>query len=66
MIEGSRVYLPDPGRASQTHAGSVEAFEAMLRRSRENPDAFWAGVAAELDWMKPWHTVREGHFPHFR
>jgi len=29
------VYLPDPSRAARTHAGSVEAFEAMLRRSRE-------------------------------
>jgi len=66
MIEGSPVYLPDPSRAARTHAGSVEAFEAMLRRSREDPDAFWAGIAGELDWMKPWDKVREGHFPHFK
>jgi acetyl-CoA synthetase len=66
MIEDSRVYLPDPARAARTHAGSVENFEAMLRRSREDPDAFWEGVAAELQWMKPWSKVREGHFPHFK
>src|SRR5215510_10944710 len=66
MIEGSRVYLPDPHRAAHTHAGSVEAYEAMLRRSREDPDSFWASIASELEWMKPWDAVREGHFPHFK
>jgi acetyl-CoA synthetase len=66
MIEGSRLYPPDPARAARTHAGSVEAFVTLLKRSRENPDAFWADVAGELDWMRPWDTVREGHFPHFK
>jgi len=66
MIEGSRIYAPDPERAAGTHAGSVEAYQKMLRRSRQAPDAFWAEVAAELEWMKPWDTVREGHFPHFK
>jgi acetyl-CoA synthetase len=66
MIEGSRLYPPDPARVARTHAGSVEAFVTLLKRSRENPDAFWADVAGELDWMRPWDTVREGHFPHFK
>jgi acetyl-CoA synthetase len=66
MIEGSRLYPPDPARAARTHAGSVEAFVTLLKRSRENPDAFWADVAGELDWMRPWDTVREGRFPHIK
>ena len=66
MIDGSRLYPPDPARAARTHCGSVEAFEALLKRSRENPDAFWGEVAGELEWMRPWDAVREGHFPHFR
>jgi acetyl-CoA synthetase len=66
MIDGSRLYPPDPARAARTHSGSVEAFEALLKRSRENPDAFWGEVAGELEWMRPWDAVREGHFPHFR
>ncbi len=66
MIADSPVYRPDPDRAARTHAGSVVAFDAMLRRSREAPDAFWAEIAAELDWIRPWETVREGHFPHFK
>jgi acetyl-CoA synthetase len=66
MIDGSRLYPPDAARAARTHCGSVEAFEALLKHSRENPDAFWGEVAGELEWMRPWDAVREGHFPHFR
>jgi acetyl-CoA synthetase len=66
MIDGSRLYPPDPSRAARTHAGSADAFAALLKRSRENPDAFWADVAGELEWIRRWDTVREGHFPHFK
>jgi acetyl-CoA synthetase len=66
MIEASRLYAPDPERAAGTNCGSVEAYEALLARSRENPDAFWADVGRELEWMRPWDSVREGAFPHVR
>jgi acetyl-CoA synthetase len=66
MINASRLYAPDPERAAGTNCGSIEAFEALLARSRENPDAFWADVGRELEWMRPWDAVREGDFPHVR
>jgi acetyl-CoA synthetase len=66
MIRESRLYHPDPTRASQTDCGSIEAFEALLRRSREQPEEFWADMARELEWMRPWDVVFEGSFPHFR
>ena len=66
MIETSRLYLPDPARAAGTHCGSIEAFQALLKRSQEDPDGFWADVAGELEWIRPWDAVREGDFPHFK
>ena len=66
MIETSRLYLPDPARAAGTHCGSIEAFQALLTRSQEDPDGFWADVAGELEWIRRWDTVREGLFPHFK
>ena len=65
MIRNSTVRLPDPERAAKTNVGSVAAFEKMLERSFEDPDQFWADAASELDWIKPWHTVRKGELPHF-
>ncbi|MCY4214734.1 MAG: acetate--CoA ligase [Gammaproteobacteria bacterium] len=35
------------------------AYQAMYRRSVEDPDGFWAEQAeALLDWQRPWETVR--------
>jgi acetyl-CoA synthetase len=65
MIESSCLYFPDPARAAKTNCGSVEAFQALLKRSQEDPDGFWADVASELEWIRPWDAVREGNFPHF-
>ncbi len=66
MIENSRLYLPDPARAARTNCGSIEAFQALLARSHDDPDAFWADVAGELEWTRRWDTVREGDFPHVK
>ncbi len=66
LIGASRLYVPQADRARKTHCGSVEAWEALLARSRERPDEFWADAASELEWMRPWDVVREGHFPHFK
>ncbi len=66
LIGSSRLYVPDAARAGTTHCGSVGAWEALLAKSRERPDDFWADAARELDWMRPWDAVREGSFPHFK
>jgi acetyl-CoA synthetase len=66
MIDTGRVYQPDRARAAATNCGSIEAFQAMLKRSQEDSDGFWAEVAGELEWMRRWDTIREGGFPHFK
>ena len=66
MIESSPLYVPDPARAARTNCGSIEAYQALLKRSQEDPDGFWGDVARELEWMRPWDAVREGDFPHFK
>ncbi len=66
LIGASRLYIPEAERARATHCGSVEAWEALLASSRERPDEFWADVARELEWMRPWDVVHEGRFPHFK
>jgi len=66
MIQQSRLHDPDPERSRRTNCGSVDAFQALLRKSFEKPEEFWAEVAAELEWLRPWDSVFEGAFPHFR
>ena len=35
----------------------------MYKQSIEDPEAFWAGVAKELHWFKPWDKVLEWNLP---
>jgi acetyl-CoA synthetase len=40
-------------------------FDAEYKRSVEDPDAFWGGVARELEWFQPWNKVFEWKYPTF-
>jgi acetyl-CoA synthetase len=37
---------------------------AVYKKAVEDPEAFWAGFAGELDWFEKWHTVCEWKPPH--
>jgi len=39
-----------------------EAYHAVYRRSIEDPEGFWAGVASGFHWQKPWDKVLEWNF----
>ncbi len=39
---------------------------AIYERAAEDPEAFWAGFAAELEWMRPWDQVLDWQPPHAR
>ena len=37
-------------------------YEAAYARATENPEAFWADIAATFRWKKPWKTVLDWEF----
>ncbi len=41
---------------------SFEAYKAAYQRSVENPEAFWADIAQQYHWYKPWQSVLEWEF----
>jgi acetyl-CoA synthetase len=41
---------------------SKEAYNVAWRKSVENPEQFWADVAADFSWRKKWDTVLEWDF----
>ncbi|MDE1162709.1 MAG: acetate--CoA ligase [Acidobacteriaceae bacterium] len=59
----NRVFPPAAEFSQRAWIKSEAEYEAMYRRSVEEPDAFWAEAAGELDWFKPWDSVLEGSFP---
>ena len=35
----------------------MSQLDKIYRRSLEEPEAFWAEVASDIDWIKPWSSV---------
>ncbi|EYB68003.1 acetyl-CoA synthetase [Deinococcus phoenicis] len=63
MLHESRVIAPSPEFAAQARV-TREQYDEMYRRSLDDPEGFWAGVAGELAWMKPWERVLDWQEPH--
>jgi acetyl-CoA synthetase len=57
ILRETRVFPPPAEFAEKAHVSGMEAYQAMYRRSVEQPEAFWAEVAGELDWFAPWTRV---------
>jgi len=59
-LQESRVFPPPAEFAAKARVGTLEEYERRYRRSVEEPEAFWAEAAGELEWFQPWETVLEG------
>ena len=42
--------------------GSLEQYHEAYRKSVEDPEGFWADIAATFTWKKPWDKVLEWNF----
>ena len=42
----------------------IKDYESIYKKSIENPDAFWAEVAQDITWFKPFSKVLEWNFPY--
>jgi len=58
-----RVFPPPADFASKAHIKSLEEYEALYKRSIENPEGFWAEAAQDLHWFKKWDKVLEWDLP---
>lgn len=65
IIKKSQLVYPDKEKQAATNLGSSEAFQSLLKKSQENPEAFWNDVAAELHWFEPWENTMSGNLPDF-
>ena len=58
-----RVFPPPPEFAAKAHVKSLAEYDALYRRSIEDPEAFWAEIAKDLHWFAPWTSVLEWKLP---
>jgi len=64
LMREDRVFQPQAEFAAKAHIGSEAEYEAMYKRSVDDPEAFWGEAATELEWFTPWKQVLDGSGPH--
>jgi acetyl-CoA synthetase len=62
LLHENRVFDPSP----EFRRRAVIGDEALYQKAKDDPEAFWAAAAAELEWEKPWSKVLEWKPPHAR
>ncbi len=63
LLQETGQIMPPPALVQQAF---LQDHDAAYKDSMENPEAFWEGVAKELDWFKPWEQVFEWTYPTFK
>ena len=54
-----RTIFPVTAGAAESAHVNAAAYEAMYRRSVEDPEGFWAEQAGRLDWIRPFTKVKD-------
>ena len=63
ILREHRVFAPPAEFAAKAHIKSIEQYESLYRKSIEDPESFWAGIAEELHWFAHWTQVLEWNPP---
>ncbi|HEX4652230.1 MAG TPA: acetate--CoA ligase [Granulicella sp.] len=59
-LRENRVFAPPAEFVAKAHIQGLEQYEALYRRSVEDPEGFWGEAAGELEWFAPWSKVLVG------
>ncbi len=59
VLTERRVFPPAAEFSAKAHVSGLAEYERLAREAEADPQAFWAGIAGELEWFSPWRTVLE-------
>jgi acetyl-CoA synthetase len=59
VLKEERVFEPPKDFSAKAHIKSIQDYEALYKHAQDDPESFWASMAQELDWSKPWEKVLE-------
>jgi len=63
ILQENRKFEAPAEFSRNAHIKSLEEYEKIYKHAAENPEDFWAGIAKELHWFKPWTKVLEWDAP---
>ncbi|HEU4386376.1 MAG TPA: acetate--CoA ligase, partial [Blastocatellia bacterium] len=62
VLKEHRLFQPPDQFSKQAHINSEE-YERLCREAENDPESFWARIAGDLHWFKPWDQVLEWNAP---
>ena len=63
VLKEDRVFEPPKDFSAKAHIKSLQDYETLYQQALDDPEGFWASMAKELDWFKPWEKVLEWNPP---
>jgi len=63
VLNETRVFKPSEEFSQRAHIKSLDEYERIYGEAEADPESFWAKVAKELHWFKPWDEVLEWEAP---
>ncbi len=58
VLQETRVFPPPSEFARTAHVSSLEEYQALWSRAKDDPEGFWGEQARQLlSWSKPWERV---------
>ena len=62
-LQETRSFPPPAEFAKSAHIKSRAEYDRIRQQAEADPEGFWAGIAKELHWFKPWDKVLEWNAP---
>jgi len=63
VLKEDRVFQPPKDFSAKAHIKNLQDYETLYQQALDDPEGFWASMAKELDWFKPWEKVLEWNPP---
>jgi acetyl-CoA synthetase len=63
ILKEQRVFEPSDEFRAKAHVSGLADYDRLYKQAAEHPEEFWAMIAGELHWFKPWDRVLEWNLP---
>ena len=62
-LKEQRVFEPSEEFREKAHVKTLAEYQRIYKEAEEQPEKFWANIAAELSWFKTWDRVLDWKLP---
>ena len=63
VLTEQRVFDPPADFQARAHIRSMAEYDRLFQEAEQHPEKFWADIARDLHWFKPWERVLEWNPP---